>query len=121
MKTKDKDLATRKKIGSRIQKVRKEKGLRQEEMADSVGLSLNSISRIERGNQGLYAENLKQICAVLDTSSDYFLFGKQNQKVSLKESVSMVDAGTPERAALIRDVMLDFDEYLKTKTEDHNG
>ena len=65
-------------LGKRISKRRKELGLTQEAFAESIGLSLQSVSCIELGKKGVRPENLMKICEKLNISSDYLLFGKSD-------------------------------------------
>ena len=65
-------------FGSNITRLRKEKGLSQEELADKIGLKKQTISNIERGRRYPTFENLDRIASVLN-ASPIQLFG------SLKE------------------------------------
>ena len=62
-------------MGQRIQKERKELGLSQEQLAIAVGVSLNSISSIERGIFSPALDTFHEICDALMVSPDYLLFG----------------------------------------------
>ena len=65
-------------MGNRIADRRKELSMTQENLAEAVGLSLQSISCIELGKKGVRPENLIKICEILDVSSDYLLLGKRD-------------------------------------------
>lgn len=52
-------------FGKRLQTLRAEKGLTQEKLADEVGVTVESISNIERGIYGPKFENLEKISNVL--------------------------------------------------------
>ncbi len=77
-------------IGKRIASRRKELNITQEQLAEAIGLSLQSISCIELGKKGIRPENLINLCIALDSTSDYFLFGKrsENQMTSLEQKIS---------------------------------
>lgn len=77
-------------LGKRIAKRRKELGLTQETFAESLGLSLQSVSCIELGKKGVRPENLMKICEKLNVSSDYLLFGKRDvaEVSALAEKIS---------------------------------
>jgi len=52
-------------FGKRLQTLRTDKGLTQEKLADEVGVTVESISNIERGIYGPKFENLEKIANVL--------------------------------------------------------
>ena len=52
-------------LGQRIQKVRKDKKITQEQLAEMVGIDPKNISRIEKGNNYPTAENLTSIAKAL--------------------------------------------------------
>lgn len=80
-------------IGKRIALRRKELNITQEQLAESIGLSLQSISCIELGKKGIRPENLINLCIALDSTSDYFLFGKrsESQMNSLVQKISTLN------------------------------
>lgn len=53
-------------FGKRLKQLRKERGITQEKLADMTGLSVESISNIERGVFGPKFDNLEKIAAALD-------------------------------------------------------
>lgn len=62
-------------IGERLQKARKAKKLTQEQLAESLGISNGSISRIERGDLKVGLPRLYKICDKLDISASGILTG----------------------------------------------
>lgn len=67
-------------MGERISKRRKELNLTQEKLAESIDLSLQSISCIELGKKAIRPQNLVNLCNVLEVSTDYILTGKKDFK-----------------------------------------
>ena len=53
-------------LGQRIQKLRKDKKITQEQLAEMVGIDPKNISRIEKGNKYPTAENLTSIAKALN-------------------------------------------------------
>lgn len=53
-------------LGQRIQKLRKDKKITQEQLAEMVGIDPKNISRIEKGNNYPTAENLTFIAKALN-------------------------------------------------------
>lgn len=66
----------KKELGSRIRRIRKEKGLTLEEMAKATGITNSALSKIERGAVSVSAENLSLISRVLGVSNDFLLYGE---------------------------------------------
>ena len=67
-----------KEIGNRIQSLRKQRGLTQEELADKMNVSIQMVSNLERGNKAIRIDNLVNLCQILDASADYILTGVGN-------------------------------------------
>ena len=63
-------------MGMRIQAVRKERGLNQDQFAELLEVSKQTVSSIERGTKGTKLANFVKICQILEVSADYLLFGK---------------------------------------------
>lgn len=55
----------KKQFGKRLQQLRAATGLTQEELAEKVGLTIESISNMERGIHGPSFDNLEKIVAAL--------------------------------------------------------
>lgn len=55
----------KKKFGQKVQSLRLDAGITQEQLANSVGLTIESISNIERGIFGPKFDNLEKIAKVL--------------------------------------------------------
>ena len=59
-------------IGKIIQKLRKDKNLTQEELAEKIDLSTNYLSKVERGLSVLNVEAFLKMAGVLDFTLDDF-------------------------------------------------
>lgn len=63
-------------MGSRIKEFRMKRNMTQDVFAEKAGIcSGQQVSNIERGISGISVGKLKEICRVLDVSSEYLLFG----------------------------------------------
>ena len=62
-------------MGKRISKRRRELKLTQEQLAEEINLSLQSISCIELGKKAIRPDNLVKLCKTLNVSADYILMG----------------------------------------------
>jgi transcriptional regulator with XRE-family HTH domain len=53
-------------IGSTIKKLRKRKGIQQNELAERSGISQTYLSQIENGSRSATLETLEKVCKALD-------------------------------------------------------
>lgn len=65
--------SSRKKLGKNIQKERREKGLTQAQLALKVGISVNHLSKIERGNVNPTVDSVELITKALGVHSSAIL------------------------------------------------
>ena len=82
-------------MGNRIAKRRKELQLTQEQLAEAIDLSLQSISCIELGKKAVRPENLANLCSYLNISSDYILYGKRDSQ-QMTEVITKLSGLKPE-------------------------
>lgn len=64
-------------IGERIYKLRDERRLSQDELADRIGVSRQTISNWETDKVRPDTDKLLTLCKEFDVSADYLLFGKE--------------------------------------------
>lgn len=62
-------------LKKKIYRLRREKGLSQEFIAESIPMSLNAYAKIERGSTRLISDRLEKIANLLDTSVEDLLLG----------------------------------------------
>ena len=63
-------------FGRRIRTIRKQKKMTQQELAELLFLSEESVSNFETGKTMCMPEHVIQMCQIFDVSADYFYFGK---------------------------------------------
>ena len=81
-------------LGQNIQTVRKLKGMKQQELADAIGINLQSLSKIERGVNYPTFETLEKIMAVLEVAPNEMLSGDMEICFSHRErSLSVCQRG----------------------------
>ena len=66
-------------IGSRISDRRKRARITQEQLAEKMGVSVQMVSNLERGNKAIRIDNLVRLCEILEVSTDYILTGTHFQ------------------------------------------
>ena len=64
-------------IGKRIQTRRKQLMFTQEQLAEMMNVSIQMISNLERGIKAIRIDNLINLSAILEISTDYILTGKE--------------------------------------------
>lgn len=63
------------KMGARISKIRKLKGLSQDTLAKRCGISLSFMGNIERGTKKMSMDTFVTMCRELETDADALLWG----------------------------------------------
>ncbi len=61
-------------IARRLSKIRKDKGLTQQALADAIGLHVTQVKRYEAGNSQPSIEALKKIAQTLRVTTDFLVF-----------------------------------------------
>lgn len=62
--------------GKRIRNLRKQFGLTQEELAEQLGVALNTISRIEIGQRGVSIDLALELAVHFNSTLDYIIAGR---------------------------------------------
>ncbi len=62
-------------IGERIRECRKLKNMSQSELAEAIGVSDNTISNMETGNNNVKLENIEKVANFFKVSLDYLVKG----------------------------------------------
>lgn len=60
-------------FGQRLQSLRRERGERQEDVGELLGVSKAQVSEMERGKNGTSLERLVMLCEHYNVSADYLL------------------------------------------------
>lgn len=90
-------------VGQRIQKIRRAKGLTQQQLAEMVGISTNYLSDVERGKSSARIDKLVAIINALGCSADDVFADVINVN---DESVDISAANlTPKQMNLISDII----------------
>ena len=73
------------KIGKFIAKLRKEKNITQEQLAEKMGVSINAVSKWERGISFPDVSLYKKLCNELNISIEELINGEKDNSESAKE------------------------------------
>ena len=60
-------------FGEKLHKLRKERGLSQEDLAAQIAVSRQAVSRWEQGTSLPDTENILQLCKLFGISADYLM------------------------------------------------
>ena len=64
--------------GKRIREVRKKNKYTQEQLAEKLFLTAESVSNFENGKTMCMPENVARICELFDVTADYIYYGVEN-------------------------------------------
>ena len=94
-------------IGKRIRKIRQERNMTQEALAEKLNVSNQHISDIERGLNGMSIPSLMEICKALDADADYILFGTSTRAESNPIN-RIVSKMTPTQSMYAEEILMAY-------------
>lgn len=92
-------------LGENLQQTRRERGMRQEELAEKSGVSLTQISKIERNETDPRLSTIEKLAKALDCSPNILIFNEKTEGLSgmLKRCFERASKLEPrDQAALIK-------------------
>ena len=92
-------------MGKRIRCARENKGLTREQLAEGIGLSVNSVANIELGHNGTQLDNFVKLCKLLDISADYLLFGETTERPAIQRITELLAHQDEKHLAAIEKVI----------------
>ena len=104
----------RKQIGKRIKLRRRTLQLTQEQVAEFLDCSNNTISAIETGKQNITLEALLKLCDILNTTPNHLLLGNMHPNDAPQDIVDTLRLCNADQIRLIRD----FTEMIYTRKHD---
>ena len=85
-------------LGKRIKELRKRKGMKHEQLAESVGLEPTLISNIENGYNYPSIQNLEKITKILNIKlKDVFTFEQYNDNSNLINAITDLLEKNPDK------------------------
>ena len=87
-------------LANRLQKLRKENGYSQDELADKLGISRQAVSKWERSESSPDTDNLIELAKLYHVSLDELIYGKEGERVldeNLQEIVDNKDIGNKSK------------------------
>ena len=95
-------------IKDNIRRIRKERGLTQEEMAHRLGISLTAYRDLEKGNTNIVNCNVIRLANLLNTSTEELVLGYRPVRIPEENLREMTDEYTSRIVELEKEV-----EYLR--------
>lgn len=94
-------------IAARLVSLRKNKGLTQQEMADTIGLHVNQVRRYESASAQPSLEALKKIAVAMSVTIDSLVFGadERGPAEDLALQFEAVSQLSPEEQRIIKEVL----------------
>ena len=80
--------ATKAQIGRRLREKREQEGYTREKLGELCSLSPRFIANVEFGDSTFSLDSLMAVCRVLSCSSDYLLFGRDEDGGAWAETIS---------------------------------
>ena len=93
--------------GKRLKELRKERGLTQDDVAKTLGVSKSTICCYEKGNRKFSQENLIDLVMLYNVSADYLL--------ALDHRFKVVDNGEEEVKIFTNEEAIFIEELRKSK------
>ncbi len=109
-------------IGNRIRKVRLERNMTQDDLAEALGMSPSFVSNLELGKQSMNVRTLNTIVQKLNVSADWLIGNSTPTSIQVDAetlSKELETCSAPEREAILSIVQVIRDSLNKLKlTED---
>ena len=79
-----------KETGKRIQNLKKQKSMTQEQLAEKLNISVSNLGKIETGYSGVSIDLVIEMAMFFGVSLDYILLGRELQTDALKKQIRMM-------------------------------
>lgn len=101
-------------IGQKIRKIRKERGLSQEKLAEKVGISTTHMSHIETANTKMSLPTFAKLASVLEVRTDELLYDNKSEdrSASIAYITELLDGCTIQQVQIIEDIVKAVKETL---------
>ena len=95
-------------IGQRIRKIRKARGISQEQLAEQIGISTTHMSHIETGNTKLSLPVFVDLSTTLEVRSDELLYGSTptERGAAVESILCILDSCTTKEIKIIEEILI---------------
>lgn len=106
-----------KECGKRIQQLRKERGLTQEQLAEQLNVSQNTIAKIEFGLRRPFVDFLIELSEFFNISTNYLVLGVHAEEVDNKALKEDIDKAITQIDIVIKELLTRKEELIQRKKE----
>ena len=106
-----------KEIGNRIRERRKSRSLKQSELAEAIGISVNHMSSIENGRQHPSVYVLIKLSEQLNATPDLFLMGSMRKNNVPQNIVDLLNTCSTSELKLIKNLIIAIQSFF-SQTQD---
>ena len=102
-------------IGQRIRRIRKARGLSQEQLAEKIGISVTHMSHIETANTKLSLPVFVELAEALAVKTDFLLYDAPQSTVSESQAAvaAILESCSTKQAQIIADVVKTLKQSLE--------
>ena len=105
-------------IGSHIRTARRRADLTQEQLSESIGVTPQYLSDLERGLVGTSIPTLIKICTKLNVSADFILFGRTGENEDADTTlVERVQRLPKHEASIVENTVKALLDSMETKAD----
>lgn len=106
-----------KECGKRVQRLRKEKGLSQEQLAEKMNVSQNTIAKIESGLRRPSIDFLIELSIFFGTTMNFLVFGVHSEDVEKESAKREIDEAIGKIDQTIQILFAKKEELLQMKKD----
>ena len=101
-------------IGQRIRKIRKARGLSQENLAEKIGISTTHMSHIETAHTKMSLSTFIELASALEVRTDELLYDNrpEDRSTSIAYITELLDGCTIQQVRIIEDIVKATKESL---------
>ncbi|GAB4457011.1 MAG: hypothetical protein OHK0036_20690 [Bacteroidia bacterium] len=104
-------------LASRVRQLRKEKDIKQEVMAQKLGITQQAYSQLEKGQRNFNTELITKLCAIFNVPVvEFFNFGTQ-QKIINSANGNSTYSYVNNDSQIINELLKSKDEVIQTLKE----
>lgn len=107
----------KKAVGKRIKALRRSYGLTQEQLSETIDISVTYYSLVECGNRMLSLKNLIKVSKIYSVSMDYLIFGTDKENSDIPRETALFE-GLNEAEKLFANTVIMLSRQLKAMEQE---
>ena len=110
----DNDVPNNIEVGERIRNLREDLKMNRETFSEIINISEVFLGQIERGELSLSIKTLCRIVSFTGSSTDYILFGKNEEKNTLQKITKILNRSSKNMQEYVYKIIIATSSFLKT-------